>query len=147
MNLAIRPLDGPTDWPWINSILPLTQVEDTSGLIGFDTDTSERVAACILDNWTYNAVQGHILIQAPSAVKHGFLEACADFIFNYSGRDALYAMVAANNKRALKLDKHLGFTEVFRMPEGFDKGIDYIVMQLLKENCWMLNETKVAQNG
>jgi len=138
MNLQVRPFHGPTDWGWVNSILPIMQVEDTSGLIAFDGDTGERFGACILDNWTHNSVQGHFLISAPRVLKYGFLELCADYIFNFMARKVLYAFVPANNEKALKLDARIGFTEVFRMPDGFTDGVDYVVLQLLKENCTVL---------
>jgi len=144
MRIEYRSFHGPTDWEWINSHLPIMQVEDTSGIIAVDLDTEERVGALVLDNWTNNSVQGHFLITSAMVLKHGFLELCSDYIFNASDKKVLYAFIPSDNKKAIKLDTHIGFTEVFRMKDGFADGVDYVVMQLLKENCVCLPKQEVA---
>lgn len=144
MKLSVRPFYGPTDWNWVNEQLPIMQVEDTSGLIAVDVETGERVGALITDNWTNNSVQAHFLIKSPMVLRHGFLHHCLDFIFNYSGRKAIYGFIPGDNEKAIKLNTHIGFKEVFRMPEGFADGVDYVVMQLLKEDCTCLPEREAT---
>ena len=80
------------------------------------------------------------MLTDPMLLKHGFLEECHDFIFNHSGREVVYGMVPASNEKALKLNAHMGFTEKVRLDGAFAPGVDYIVMELRKENAKYLPE-------
>jgi hypothetical protein len=57
----------------------------------------------------------------------------------------MFGLVPDNNEKALKLDKHIGFHEVARVPDAICDGVGYIVMRLDKENCrWRTNYEKRA---
>ena len=141
MRVAFRAFHGPSDWAWIKSQINPLQVEDTSGIIAINADTGAHVGACVLDNWTYNSVQAHFTVTSSMVLRHGFLQECVNYVFNVAGKSAVYGFVPASNTKAIKLNTHMGFTEVFRIPEGFGEGVDYIAMQMLKENCRVLPDT------
>jgi len=138
MNVTMRPLSGDLDWGWINAALPIMQVEDTSRIVAIADN--KPVGALILDNWTENSVQGHFYIKDVMVLKYGFLEYCCDYVFNERGRKALYALVPSDNEKALRLDEHMGFTEKCRFDEAFAPGVDYVIMELKRENCVYLKE-------
>lgn len=147
MNLIFRPFDGPTDWGWVNQQVPILQVEDTSGIVAEDTTTGERVGACVFDNWTPNSVQCHFALTSPMVLRHGFLEVCFDYVFNFGGKRYMYGLVPGDNAKALKLNRRLGFTEEARLPEAFKDGVDYVLMQLRREDCKFLPPMEAVANG
>ena len=141
MQVAFRAFHGPTDWAWISQHIKPLQVEDTSGIMAVNAETGATVGACVLDNWTFNSVQAHFAITSSMVLRHGFLQECVNYVFNVAGKRAMYGFVPGSNEKAIKLNTHMGFTEVFRIPEGFGEGVDYIAMQMLKEDCKVLPKT------
>lgn len=144
MKIMFRAFHGPTDWGWVNEQVGVLQVEDTSGIMAIDVETNTTVGACILDNWTANSVQAHFMANSPLVLRHGFVEECFDYVFNYADKKFIYGMVPSDNEKALKLNAHMGFTEVLRLPEAFKDGVDYIVMELKRENCKYLPKVEAA---
>jgi len=135
---------GPQDWEWVVSIAPILKCDNTSGIIAIDVKADKPVAACVFDNWTPNSVQAHFVVENKMALKHGFLEECCDFVFNVAGRKAVYGFIMGDNDKAIKLNKHIGFTEKMRLEDAWGDGIDYVIMEMKKENCNYLQEAKAA---
>ena len=127
------------DWGWVCAQVPLTYVEDTCGIMAVDLETGKTVGAVIFDNWTANSVQTHFIITTPMLLRHGFLEQAYDFIFNEKGCKFMYGLVPSNNHKACTLNKHMGFTEKTRMTDAYADGVDFILMELKRENCKFLN--------
>lgn len=144
MNLYIRMFHGPTDWGWVNQQIPILRVEDTTGIVGIDYDKNETVAACVMDNWTHNSVQCHFMCTNPIALRHDFLQTCFGYIFDEMGKKFIYGLVPGDNEKALKLNKHMGFTEKARLEDAFADGVDYVIMELKRENCKYLPVQEVA---
>lgn len=144
MKAYFRALHGPTDWGWVQQHERILRVEDTGGIVAIDEEKNETVAAVILDSWTPNGCQAHIIIQNPLILRHGFLEECFDFVFNVSGRGVINGVVKSDNEKALRFDKHIGFEETHRIKDGFDKGIDLIFVEIRKENCRWIKEVREA---
>ena len=144
MNIGYRPFAGPLDWAWINHQVGIKWCEDTDAIMAVDMDTSSILGACIMDNWTANSVQCHFMITNPMVLKQKFLECCFEFIFNISGVERIYGLVPANNTKAIKFNTHLGFTIKARMEEAFEKGVDYILMELKQKNCLHLPKHEQA---
>jgi hypothetical protein len=63
-----------------------------------------------------------------------------DYPFRQLNLQAVLAPVAASNARALKFDQRLGFREVHRIIDGWDKGDDLVILQLLRADCHWLNK-------
>lgn len=141
MNVAFVAMDMKTQLPWAQSVLGVKWCEDTQGIVAIDRDTQAPLGLCVMDSWTHTSVQIHIAIMRPMVLRHGFLEEIADHVFNRCGRDIMIGLVPSNHEKALKLDKHIGFTETYRVKDGFDRGIDYVVMELRREDCrWLKND-------
>lgn len=45
------------------------------------------------------------------------------------------ASVAANNEKALRLDRKVGFTDVMRIPNGWSRGVDTILLKMSRNEC------------
>ncbi len=136
MNLVIRAMVGSEDWPWINRQVGIIQCEDTQGIVAVDADLGyERVGACVLDNITPTSVQAHFMITSPMVLRHRFLQTCFSHVFNRLGKTVMYGLVPANNEKALRLNKKMGFTEAIRLKGAYTADVDYVLMELRKENC------------
>ena len=135
MKIDFRLFHGPDDWGWCNQQVGIQRVEDTTGIMAIDAETNTTVGACIMDNWTQNSVQCHFMVTSPMVLRHDFIECCLDFMFNVQGVTRVYGLVPANNKKAVKLNTHIGFTIKARLEEAFEIGVDYLLMELKRENC------------
>lgn len=135
MSVFCRAINIESDWAWINSQVPILLVEDTTGIIMFDKRTLKPLAACVLDNITANSTQAHFMITTPIVFKHGLLQLCFGYIFDALGVNYVYGLVPGDNEKAIKFNKRLGFTEKVALPEAFKPGVDYLLMELKKENC------------
>lgn len=145
MNIGFRFFDGTTDWAWVRERLPVLRVEDTGGLVAFSIATGELQAACMWDNWTKTTVQVHLLIVNKMVLRKGFIEEIADYLFNHCNRKAIYGFVPGDNLKALKVDLNLGFTVKSVLEDGIDEGIDYLLLELKKENCRHLPKVAKAK--
>ena len=148
MNVEFRMFNYHTDWDWCNQQVGIKWCEDTNGIMAIDMDTNTTVGGFMMDNWTANSVQCHFMLTSPLVLKHGFLECCAEFVYTVCKVERVYALVPANNEKAIKLNLHMGFTEKARMEEAFEKGVDYLLMEMKQENCIHLPKPeKVARHG
>jgi hypothetical protein len=118
---------------WIQAAAGCALTDDMNGIVAYRDD--RIVAGILLESWSKNSVTIHIRVDDPMVFKHGFAEECFRYIFVDSGRGVLIGVTPSNNRRALKFNAHMGLTEIYRIPDGYDVGIDYVVQQLRKENC------------
>ncbi len=125
----------PVDLDEVLEHLPLAVSTDMTGMIAYDTETAETVGAFVCQDWSPTSVQVHQYITRSMVLRHGFLEACADYIFTKAGRMKMYGLVPETNKNAISLNKKIGFTELVRMTDACDVGVDYVLMELKRENC------------
>lgn len=125
----------PDDYAWLCSQMTLNITSDTTGFIAFDGDTYDALAAFVCQDWTPTSVQVHQVILKTMVLRHGYLEECADYIFNKAGRLMMLGVVPANNKQALSINKKIGFTEKARIEDAYDVGVDYVLMELKRDNC------------
>jgi len=90
-------------------------------------------------------------VKNPFVLKHGFQEEIANFVFGEaSGRELLIGVTPADNTRALKFNKNMGMVEIARIPDGYDKGIDYVITTMKRDECRWCKEPAVqdgAQHG
>tara|TARA_R110000851_G_scaffold288960_1_gene443086 strand:- start:5486 stop:5905 length:420 start_codon:yes stop_codon:yes gene_type:complete len=138
MNIELRQFIGEYDWGWVKQRVDIHRVEDTCGIMAVDLDTNTTVAACILDSWTPNSVQGHMVIDNSLVLRHQFLECCANYIYDVRGVKYVMGVVPDNNKKAIKMNKHMGYTVIAEVPDVIEDGCGVVIMQLTKENCTFL---------
>ena len=128
-------------WTWINERNELTLMANTKGLAA-ESDSGDILGVCVCDSWTHTAVQLHIAIDNPIVLKNGrFQKEVFGYVFVQAGRSIAYGQVPADNEKALRFDKKLGFEEVIRLKNAWADGVDTVVLELRKENCrWIDNE-------
>lgn len=94
-------------------------------------------------HFTPNAVEVHVAAEHPAAWKlllpWGFR-----YPFNQLGKGVMLAPIAGHNPRAIRFARKLGFTEVHRIKDGWDKGADIVLFELRRENCVWVNEKRAA---
>ena len=132
MNIVFKPMDK-SDWGWFVSQLPVFMVEDSTGTVVWSGE--ERVAAWVFDNYTGGSIQCHLIVVKPMCLRHGVIEAIATLAFDNMQCNAIYALVPSNKKKGLKINRHIGFTELCVMKNAFGGGIDSHLLELLPENC------------
>ena len=108
--------------------------EDTKGISAWDED-GNPLAVCVLDSWSWNSCQIHIWIENAFVLKHGFAQEVFNYVFNTCERNLIIGVTPADNPKALKFIRHIGFEEIYRIKDGYKVGVDYVVTQIRKENC------------
>ncbi len=142
MRLHFRPLHIPSDWLWVRAQVPVIRAEDTIGLVAQDAETGDIKGAAIFDNLSEGSAQAHFMLKSPMVLRHHFLEACLDYIFNDIGKQVLLGFVAGDNAKAIKINEHMGFKTVHKIINGFDTGVDYYIMEMHKHECRYLPRPK-----
>ena len=118
-------------WTWFNQQVPVLRVEDSCGMVAISDD--KYVAGIVMDNFTDTSCMGHF-VTTPMALRAGFFDLCADFVFEERGLSLFYASVPSQYENALKFLPKVGFTEVARLKGAFKEGVDCVIMELKKEN-------------
>ena len=113
--------------------------EDSFGIVAKDEE-GEIQAMCMADTFSVDACCVHLAIDNPYVLKYGFFQEVAQLLFIQKKRERLFGLVPDNNEKAIKLDKHIGFKEVTRIPDALMDGIGYIVMRMDKNDCRWLEE-------
>ncbi len=144
MNIIYRQFYGPADWGWCMDQVGIIQCGDTTGIMAINTDTGEPVGACIMDNWTQNSVQCHFMLTTPMVLKHKFLDVCFEYMFNTGNVSKVYGLVPANNTKAVKLNTNMGFTIKSTLEEAYEVGVDYLLMELKREDCRFIEHREAA---
>jgi RimJ/RimL family protein N-acetyltransferase len=139
VTVRFRQLDYVNDWEWVTDRLPLKQCEGGTGITAYD-DVDGRILAVMVNyNWTPNAVEGHFVIDSMIALRRGFLEECASYLFTQAGRKKAFGQVPSDNEQALRLNKKIGFKELIRLKDVYGDGIDNVILELKREDCKFWN--------
>ncbi len=79
----------------------------------------------------------HQLIINPMVLrpKYEFLSSAALWFFTHAGLLKLYGLVPENNWKARSLNEKFGFKEICILEDAYAKGVDYILMELKREDC------------
>jgi len=126
------------DWEWMRKRAKPIRCEDTQGIVAYDTDTGEILACCACDSFTKTSCATHMAIKDPRVLRHGFLQAIAYHLFVVCDRTNVIGLVPAINAKALRFNEHIGFREIARIPNGLDEGVDYVIMQMTRDECkWL----------
>ena len=145
MKVIFRSFNGAEDWAWCNKHVCIIQTSDVFGIMAIDADNDEIIGATLMDNWAATSVQCHFIITNPLALRHKFLDCVFNHMFIERGLKSIYGLVPGDNKKAIKINKHMGFTIKSRLEEAFAVGVDYLLMELKRENCMYID--KAARNG
>lgn len=104
-------------------------------------DESGRIFGMVgYDGWIPNAVQMHIALDSPLAVR-ALLRPAFEYPFLEAGKQMVFGVLPADRTRAVALALHLGFDEVGRVEDGWAPGVDLVHLAMLKRNCrWIPQE-------
>ena len=131
--ITFRALDIQRDWPIIREKVQCVLCEDTRGVVA---ERDGQFAGCfVFDSWTENSCQSHQLLLDPMALKAGLHVEAANYAFGDCNRKIVLGLTPGDNERALKLNRHYGFVEIYRLPDGVRDGVDYVVMALYRDTC------------
>jgi len=142
MDIVFAAMKNSDEWNWMfKRAEPILTVK-SKGIVVRDmsTDLNDIVAMAVFDNWTETSVQMHMAIDKVMVLRHGFLEEIAKYVYTQAKRDIILACVPSDNTKALRLNKKIGMTAVHTIKEGFKKGVDYVLLELRKEDCRWLHE-------
>ena len=116
--------------------------EDTKGIVA-EQDDGRLAGVVLLDMWTLNSVQMHIGIVDPMCLSKLHREV-AEYVFLTCNRKIMIGLTPSINEKAIKLNRHFGFEEVYRVKDAVSDGVDIIVFELRRENCRYLPKVKEA---
>ena len=128
--IQFRPFQTPTDWKWFRIYNPIIVGNDAKGILA--TNNGSPVAGCVMDYWRDSCVQIHQVILNPFVIRSGWLDVLGEAIVG-EGRSTAYSFVPESNTKALKFNKHLGFKETGRVKDGWEVGVDYILLTIDRE--------------
>ena len=128
---------------YVEAVLTVPITKETRGIIALDSD-GQPCAVILLDGWTHNAATCHIAVQKPMALR-GLLTETAEYVFNTCQKQMLIGITESSHKKALRLNEHMGFTELYRIKDCYAPGVDQIILQMKKADCKYLTAEQRLQ--
>ena len=124
------------DWEWIKLRASPVLCEDTDGIVA-ERD-GELVAAAVFDSFSENSCLSHIVIEDPFVLRHHFLNFAFQLAFTAKGVGVVTGLTPADNKEALRFNRKIGMREVYRIRDGYKKGVDFVLQEMREEECrWL----------
>ncbi len=136
----------PDQWQWFHERDPIVMTSDTKGVAAYRD--GNLVAVVALDHWTPNSVQIHIAVDDPLVFRYRFAEEVFEYAYNAGEkRDIIIGNTPSNNPKALKFNRHMGLTEVYRLKDVCGPGIDLVIQEMRRENCRWLKENATSESS
>lgn len=114
--------------------------EDARGIVAVDGTGAVR-GGVLYDMWTENMVQCHMATDTPMAWR-ALLPAAFVYPFEHAGRNVLLGVIRASNEASLKMAAALGFTEGYRVKDGYEAGVDLVFVEMRRSECRYLKEVQ-----
>lgn len=111
--------------------------------LGNITEDGKIIGVVGFDNWNGASCQMHVAGEG-NWVSREFLRCTFDYAFNTAKLNVVIGAVPSGNKRALKFDKHVGFTEVASIEGGHPDG-SLVILSLRREDCRYLERENGKQ--
>lgn len=127
---------------WVKKFIHYPFTEGMRGIVA--EKDRVPVAVVMMDTWSKTSVQVHFGVKDPMVFKHGFHKEVCKYVFLRTGRRSMIGFTPSNNPKALKLIKHFGFTEVGRLKDAHDVGVDLVINRMDKEDCKYLPDQREA---
>lgn len=128
MTIQFAPMVESRDWEIIRSHVPLRWSEGTRGIVAANVEKNELVGAVVFQDWTRTSVQVHQWLSSPMLIRAGIFNEVCDYAFNETGRSQLIGLVPGDQEKVIRFNEKLGFKVAYRLPDGWDVGIDQVVM-------------------
>lgn len=128
---------------WIASRIGLSYLSPAArGICAIDRRGMIR-GGVLYDTWSPNSVQAHMATETPIAwralLPHVFLYPfLGEHADGEGGRGVIFSLIRGSNRRSLAMAKALGFREADRIRDGYDKGEDYVRIEMRREECRFL---------
>lgn len=116
--------------PYARAIMAVDESGAIRGMVAFD-------------NWTVNAVQVHMAVDAPM-VWRKLLPAAFELAFEQAGKGLVVGITPASNEAALSFSRKAGFRQPYRIPDGWAAGEDMVISEMRKDECRWLKSNEVA---
>lgn len=124
----------PSEIEWVCGKLPYPFNPTARGVLNVSED--HIGAAIIYDGWTPNAVQVHVYSSGPVHLFNpDYLREIFAYGFVQCNKGKLFTVTPADATASLAVSRYLGFTETYRMQDGWAVGIDMIVKEMRREEC------------
>jgi RimJ/RimL family protein N-acetyltransferase len=125
--------------PWLVQRVGCILTTDFRAIMAVDSKGEIRgmIGYC---NWTETAVQAHMAVDSPIAWR-ALLPAAFQYPFEHGGRKLILATINSVNANSLRLAKHFGFVETYRIRDGFRDNEDAVLLEMRRENCRWLKES------
>jgi RimJ/RimL family protein N-acetyltransferase len=105
---------------------------------------NQLVAVVGFDSWNGASCQMHVAGEGGHWMSRELLRAVFHYAFVASGLQVVLGVVPSGNTAALKLNKHLGFTEDARINNAHPDGA-LVIMSMRREYCRWLKEKNLGQ--
>lgn len=123
-------------WEWIKLRASPILCQDTDGVVA--QRGNDLVAAVVFDSFSDNSCLSHVVIEDPMAIRAGLLYWAFHFVYDLRQVNLVTGLTPADNQEALSFAKKVGFREVYRIPEGYKIGVDYVLQEMRKDECrWL----------
>lgn len=129
----------PAHYKWIAKRAKLAIGSEFRALEALD---GEQIVGMVgYDGWTLNSCSMHVAIERPIAIRR-LLRPAFGLVFDPRPRGCGLGLVKGHvlstNEKALALDLNLGFRELGRVKDGWDVGVDEIMLVMRREDCrWL----------
>ncbi len=123
---------------YVESVLLVPISKATRGIVAIDNE-GQPCGVCLADGWTHTACTTHVAIQKPMCLRKLFSE-FAEYVFVTCNKQMMIGIVESTHTKATKLDRHIGFKEIYRITDGYAPGVDQIILRLNKADCRFLHK-------
>ena len=137
--IQFKALDNQHEWEWFKGRTHVIQCEDSQGIVAVSAE-GNILAICVADSFSPDSCNVHMAIDNPIVIRSGFLSECGRHLFHHLKRNHIFGLVPSNNARALKFNKHIGWREVARIPDGVGTGTDYVILRMDKAECRWIDQ-------
>ena len=129
-----------TEWRWFKERTSVNFMEDTVGIIAYETNDESILGCCVADDFGVDNCNAHIALDNPMVLRKGFLNEVAEWLFVGNERLRIFAWIPSSNHKSLKFAQNVGFTKKCVIEHGNSEGIDTVVMVMHRDDCPWLDE-------
>jgi len=135
---------NPDEWQALTGFLKhYAGVEASTDLqcIGWVSDEEKKLAIVVgFNGFIGKLAQIHVAYaEGWHFTPRAMLREVFRYAFDVTKREMLIAVVNSKNERAMRMDLHLGFREIFRLPRMHDDDGDMVVLGMAKGECRYLD--------
>lgn len=137
----------PADIFTVRNHMPFSQSENTVGMVAYDLETARTVGMIIAQEFTKTSCMVHILILNPMLLrpKYRFIWSAGEWLFGKAKLKKLFALVIDTNWKSRNLCEKIGFKEKAVLEDAVDEGVDFILLELKRDECNFWQEREMEK--